>query len=168
MRGLCPTRPSGRIPALRTQTAGPRIGAHPPILYPVETPHCGQHQRHQQWVLTHQYRVRASLRIAGQPGRHHPAGGELSNGGHIGRGGAARAATMTPTVGKSSTGRRVRPRTPMDSTSTTRPTTHPQNRCSGQHSALRTVAEPPIIGAHPRTADRGQAPHCGQHRENQQ
>jgi len=102
MRGLCPTRPSGRIPALRTPTAGPMIGAHPPILYPVETPHsgqpqetptigarppiprpaqpphCGQPQEHQQWGRAHEYRVRLSLRIAGQPGRHHPAGHDLS------------------------------------------------------------------------------------------
>ena len=55
-----------------------------------------------------------------------------------------------PTVGrKSSTGRRVRPHAPMDSTSTTRPTTHPQQPETGPHSAMRTTKAPPIIGAHP-------------------
>ena len=58
---------------------------------------------------------------------------------------------MTPTVGrKSSTGRRVRPRTPMDSTSTTRPTTHPRKPGAGPDSALRTTPDAPMIGAHPR------------------
>ena len=79
-----------------------------------------------------------------------------------------------PTAGrKSSTGRRVRPRTPTDSTSTTRPTTThktqvrstlriagntiytnywrtPTDSVPGPHSALRTTTAAPIIGAHPR------------------
>ena len=79
-----------------------------------------------------------------------------------------------PTAGrKSSTGRRVRPRTPTDSTSTTRPTTThktqvrstlriagntiytnywrtPTDSVPGPDSALRTTTAAPIIGAHPR------------------
>ena len=59
---------------------------------------------------------------------------------------------MTPIVGrKSSSGRRVRPRTPMNSTSTTRPTPHPQNPGSGTDSAVRTTPPAPIIGGHQRS-----------------
>ena len=66
--------------------------------------------------------------------------------------GTAHAATMTPPVRrKSSTGRRVRPRTPTDSTSTTRPTTHPRKPGAGPDSALRKTPGTPTMGAYPRT-----------------
>ena len=82
---------------------------------------------------------------------------------------AGTAATTVPTAGrKSSTGRRVRPHTPTNSTSTTRPTTHSQKPRYGPDSALRTTTAAPIIGAHPRTIDRGHSPHCGQLRLHQQ
>ena len=52
---------------------------------------------------------------------------------------------MTPTVGrKSSTGRRVPPHTPMNSTSTTRPTTHPREHlaaCPGSSRKRLTTTK---------------------------
>ena len=70
-----------------------------------------------------------------------------------------------PTAGqKSSTGRRVRPHTPTNSTSTTRPTTHPRKPGAGPDSALRTTPDAPMIGAHPPIPCPGLTPHCGQPR----
>ena len=65
---------------------------------------------------------------------------------------------MTPIVGrKSSTGRRVHPRTPTNSISTTRPTPHPQNPRPRPNSAVRTIRAGPMIGAHPRNRGSGAA-----------
>ena len=102
------------------------------------TPHCGQPRRHPS--LAHAYE---------NPGRNHPAGRDLpTRATEVA--GSAHAATMTPPVRrKSSTGRRVHPRTPMDSTSTTRPTTTPTKPEAGPDSALRTITPTPIIGAYP-------------------
>ena len=124
--------------ALRTTPDTPTIGTHPP------TNHVTR------------------LRIAdNQTGTHHwcppmkPQGESTRRAATCQRGatevtGPARTATMTsPVRRKSSTGRRAHPPAPTDSTSTTRPTTHPQQPETGPHSALRTTPATPIIGAHP-------------------
>ena len=143
------------------------------------TPHCGQPHPHPSLVHTNQFRARDSLRIAdNHDGTHHWRTPMKAPGGTTRRDAtdqreatevAGTAATTVPTAGrKSSTGRRVRPHTPTNSTSTTRPTTHSQKPRYGPHSALRTTTAAPIIGAHPRTIDRGHSPHCGQLRLHQQ
>ena len=176
-------------PALRTTTAPPITGAHPPNPRPGQTPHCGQPGRNHpagrllwgesrvpdvEYARVHRRtrppsldlhhspnnaptttRSRSTLRIADNP-RYTNYGcpptkvrGETTRQGATCQGAPANAVTMTPTVGrKSSTGGRAHPRTPMDSTSTTRPTTHPQQPRAGPHSALRTTPDTPTIGAH--------------------
>ena len=114
--------------ALRTTLETPTMGAYPPIPRPGQPSHCGT------------------------TGATPPGGRRAVKWGPHRSRGAARAATMTPTVGrKSSTGRRVPPRTPMNSTSSTRPTTHPQQPGAGPHSALRTTPDAPTMGANPPT-----------------
>ena len=122
------------------------------------TPHCGQPQWHPSLAHTHES-PRGEITRRAATGQR--AATEVA--------GPAHAATMTPPVRrKSSTGRRVRPRTPTDSTSSTRPTTHPQQPRYGSDSALRTTPDAPMIGAHPPIPHPGHTPHCGQLRLHQQ
>ena len=113
-----------------------------------------------------------------QPGALPPGGAGPVTLGHIEVAGVARAATLTPPVRrKSSTGGRVHPRTPMDSTSATRPTTQPRNPGAG---ILRTphCGQPDrhhqqwgrthefLVPARPRTADNRIPPTIGAPHDN--
>ena len=121
------------------------------------TPHCGQRRRHPSLVRTHE-----------NPGAKLPRRAATCQRAATEVAGTAHAATMMPTVRrKSSTGRRVRPHTPTNSTSTTRPTTHPQQPETGSDSALRTTPDAPMIGAHPPIPCPGHTPHCGHHQIHQ-
>ena len=110
----------------------------------------------------------------GQPGRHHPAGCDLSTGGHIDRGASTRnhdgascgaeveyRTSSTPaytdeldlhhSTNNAPTKPRGRPRLRIaDNKSRPHDWCAPTNYRSGPHSALRTTTPAPIIGGRPR------------------
>ena len=126
------------------------------------------------------------------PGRNHPAGRDLPTRGHRGRGASTRShddascsakveylTSSTPAYtdrldlhystnnAPTKTWGRARLRI-ADNPIYTHDWCAPTNSAPGPHSALRTTTTAPIIGAHPRTIDRGHTPHCGQLRLHQQ
>ena len=126
------------------------------------------------------------------PGRNHPAGRDLPMRGHIGCGASTRSHDDASSSAKveyrtSSTPAYTDELDLLHSTNNAPTTTRdrfrlrladnhrcthhwcaPTNSAPGPHSALRTTPDAPMIGAHPRTIDRGHTPHCGQLRLHQQ
>ena len=126
------------------------------------------------------------------PGRNHPAGRDLPTRGHRGRGASTRshddASCSAKVEYRTSSTPAYTDRLDLHYSTNNAPTktwgrarlriadnpiyTHdwcaPTNSAPGPHSALRTTTTAPIIGAHPRTIDRGHTPHCGQLRLHQQ
>ena len=100
-----------------------------------DPPHCGQPQHHLSLAHTHQIRARVRLRIA-------------DNRGVTTRRGAYCGAKVEYRT--SSTPAYTDELDLHHSTSTTRPTTLPQQPGAGPHSALRTTPDTPTMGAHPR------------------
>ena len=208
----CLLREESRVPDVEYARVHRRT--RPPLLdqqrthnnpRPVQTPPCGQPWRHPSLVRTHQFRTRATLRIADNhdgthhwrtpmktPGRNHPAGRDLPMRGHIGCGASTRShddaycsakveyrTSSTPaytdeldllhSTNNAPTTTRDRFRLRLaDNPRCTHDWCGPTNSAPGPHSSLRTTTAAPIIGAHPRTIDRGHTPHSGQLRLHQQ
>lgn len=124
------------------------------------------------------------------PGRNHPAGRDRSTSGHRGRRDSSNddaycsakveyRTSSTPaytdeldlhySTNNAPTTTQVRSTLRLaDNPIYTHDWCTPTNSAPGPHSALRTTTAAPIVGAHPRTIDRGHSPHCGQLRLHQQ
>ena len=185
------TPTSGPHSALRTSAPAPTMGSRPWFGRSGPAPRCGQPVHHPSLVHIHQFCARIRLCIADNhtrthhwctpmktPGRHHPAGHDLSRG-HIGRGASTRShddascgakveyrTSSTPaytdeldlhySTNSSPTKTRGRPTLRIvDNKSRPHDWCAPMNYRSGPHSALRTTGPPPMIDSHPRIAGPG-------------